>query len=171
MKSVFSPPSFALLLIYFSMIFFTACNNSASKKQTDTASTTQAVFDKLVGTWQNKNATSFERWTKKIDGSFQSVVFSLKGKDTLWNEQASIYPESGHWIFENRVKDQNGGKAVRFTSSLINDNSVQFSNPTHDFPTDINYTIVDANTVHAFIVGPNDKGGKDTIPFNYTRVK
>jgi len=25
--------------------------------------------------------------------------------------------------------------------------------------------------LNAFIIGPNNKGGKDTIPFNYTRIK
>jgi len=54
---------------------------------------------------------------------------------------------------------------------FLNETIVQFSNPAHDFPTDINYTVADANTLRAFIVGPNNKGGKDTIPFNYIRVK
>jgi hypothetical protein len=171
MKSIFGQASFTWLVVYYAVICLTACNNSASKPETNNASSIQSVFDKLVGTWQNKNATSFERWTKKLDGSFQSVVFSINGKDTLWNERASIYPENGGWVFENAVKDENEGKAVKFTSSALSKNSVQFSNPAHDFPTDINYTIVDENTVHAFIVGPNDKGGKDTILYYYTRAR
>jgi hypothetical protein len=69
------------------------------------------------------------------------------------------------------VKSQNEGKAVKFTSTFLNETSVQFSNPVHDFPTDINYTVTDDNTLRAFIVGLNNKGGKDTIPFNYIRVK
>ena len=69
------------------------------------------------------------------------------------------------------MKGQNEGKAVKFTSTFLNETSVQFSNPAYDFPTDINDTVTDANTIRAFIVGPNNKGGKDTIPFNYIRVK
>ena len=69
------------------------------------------------------------------------------------------------------MKGQNDGKAIKFTSIILNEKTVQFSNPQHDFPTDINYTVADANTVNAFIIGPNNKGGKDTIPFNYTRLK
>ncbi|HEX7846271.1 MAG TPA: hypothetical protein VF476_10770, partial [Chitinophagaceae bacterium] len=82
-----------------------------------------------------------------------------------------VYPENSNWVYENKVTNQNDGKAIKFTSTKMSDNSVQFSNPAHDFPTDINYTVADANTVNAFIIGPNSKGGKDTIPFNYTRHK
>ena len=129
------------------------------------------VFEKLVGTWKSENGRSFERWTRNSDGTYRSDVYSLKGTDTSWNEQAKIYPENSKWVFENTVKNQNDGKAVKFTSILLNDNSVQFSNPAHDFPTDVNYTLADLNTLHAFIIGPNSKGGKDTIPFNSRRVQ
>lgn len=170
------------IFIIANIAVFTACNNDKDKTtdteagKTDTASRQPAapaalVFDKLVGLWQSENGKSFERWTKNEDGTFASSAFSVKGKDTSWNEQAKIYKEGDNWIFENTVKGQNDGKAVKFTLSSISDNSVQFSNPAHDFPTDINYTVPDANTVNAFIVGPNEKGGKDTIPFNYKRTQ
>jgi len=149
-----------------------ACNNSKTESTPQaTSAKTDLVFDKLLGTWQNEDGSGLERWTKKEDGSFQYVAFSVKGSDTSWNENASIYRENDKWIFENTVKGQNDGKAVKFTSSFLSDSSVQFSNPAHDFPTDVNYTVINANSVRAFIVGPNSKGGKDTIPFNYARVK
>jgi hypothetical protein len=161
-----------VMIFSFSLIAF-ACSNSNSPNNPETTPTPSKalVFDKLAGTWQSEDGKSFERWSKKEDGTFQSVAFSIKGSDPSWNENATIYTENNKWIFENKVKGQNDGKAVKFTSSLLNENTVQFSNPAHDFPTDVNYTVIDANTVHAFIIGPNNKGGKDTIPFNYTRVK
>jgi len=155
MKSV---SSFAALLL----IAMGACTNSTSVNR-------QLVFDKLVGTWQAQ--TGFEQWTKNKDGSFRSVAFSVNGRDTSWNEMARIYQENDKWVFEATAKDQNDGKATKFTSCLLTDSRVQFSNPVHDFPTDINYSVVDMNTVHGFIAGPNNKGGKDTISFDYTRVK
>jgi len=148
-----------------------ACNSNEGKIETALPSVKQLVFDKLAGTWQSKDGKSFERWTKNNDGTFRAVAFSVKESDTSWNEQANIYPENDKWVFENTVKGQNDDKAVKFISFSLSENSVQFSNPAHDFPTDVNYRIADANTVNAFIVGPNNKGGKDTISFNYTRVK
>ena len=159
------------------IIGIAACNDKTSEKEISAASTAantetkQLVFDKLVGTWKSEDGKSFEQWTKKDNGTFEYRAYSVKGIDTSWNEQATIYPENSTWIFENTVKDQNDGKAVKFTSILFNETTVQFSNPQHEFPTDINYYIPDVNTVNAFIVGPNSKGGKDTIPFNYTRIK
>ena len=153
------------------------CNNQSSNESAQTTETTetvppqnQLIFEKLIGTWQSHDGKSFERWKKDSSGTYQSDAFSVKGNDTSWNEHARIYPEKEKWIFENTVKGQNDGKPARFESTSLNESSVQFSNPAHDFPTDINYSVPNANTVKAFIIGPGNKGGRDTIPFNYTRV-
>lgn len=159
------------LIISFALVSIIACNNESTVKPEAPEAAKEIVFDKLVGLWQGTGGANFEQWTKNEDGTYRSVGFSIKGTDTSWNEQATIYPENDKWVFENSVKGQNNGKAVKFISSSINANSVQFSNPAHDFPTDINYTIPDVNTIHAFIVGPGSTGGKDTIPFNFTRLK
>ncbi|OSZ77848.1 hypothetical protein CAP36_15950 [Chitinophagaceae bacterium IBVUCB2] len=166
-----------ILLAFVVATSTTSCNNSSESKtepdikKTETSPTvTDLVFDKMLGTWQSEDGKSFERWARNDKGGYNSAAYTLKGTDTSWNEQATIYLENNNWIFENTVKGQNDGKAVRFVSSILQSNTVQFSNPAHDFPTDINYTIADANTLNAFIVGPNKNGGKDTIPFNYKRV-
>jgi hypothetical protein len=151
-----------------------SCNNTADKKgettETPAPPVADLVFDKLTGVWQTEDGKSFERWTKH-DTGYQTTGFSVKGADTVWNEQGKVFKENDSWVFENTVNGQNDGKAVRFTATIIDANTVQFSNPTHDFPTDINYTVADTRTLRAFIVGPNSKGGKDTIPFNFTRAK
>ena len=156
-------------------IFIAACDDkpAESEKTTELAISEPKpiVFDKLVGLWKNEDGKSFEQWTKNDNGTFQSRGYSINGTDTSWNEQATIYPENNNWVFENTVKNQNDGKAIKFTSTILTETSIQFSNPKHDFPTDINYTLADGNTINAFIVGPNSKGGKDTIPFNFTRIK
>lgn len=154
-----------------------SCNDKASEteKATEPAianpEVKELVFDRLVGTWKSEDGKSFEQWIKNGNGTFQSRAFSIKEADTSWNEQATIYRENDNWVFENTVKGQNDGNAVKFTSTILTETTVQFSNPQHDFPTDINYTVPDVNTVNAFIIGPNNKGGRDTIPFNYTRIK
>lgn len=155
-----------------------ACNNQESttaetKKDSSTVTETPVapVFDKLLGTWQNTGDQSYERWTRNQDGSYSTVVFKVNGKDTTFMESNSVYRENGKWTSENKASGQNDGKSVKFVEAAMTANTIHFSNPAHDFPTDIHYTIVDATTVNAYIVGPNNKGGKDTIPFNYTRVQ
>ncbi len=119
-----------------SLLITTACNNETknaentdNNKSGPAAPAQQLVFDKLVGTWQSEDGKSFERWAKNEDNTYRSVAFSVKGKDTSWNEQARIYPENDTWVFENNEKGQNDGKAVKFISSSITGNSIQFSNP------------------------------------------
>jgi len=163
-------------------LMLTLTIGACDDKKSDPEKTTEAIssnnsqpsqlpFDKLLGIWKSEDGKSFEEWTKNEKGTYRSRAYSIKDTDTSWNEQAHIYPENNNWIFENTVKGQNDGKAVKFTSTIMNEITVQFSNPQHDFPTDINYTVPDANTLNAFIIGPNNKGGRDTIPFNYTRIK
>lgn len=156
-------------------IFIAACNDKPTEAEKATDLTIseprRLVFDKLIGLWKSEDGKSFEQWTKNDNGTFHSRGYSIKGSDTSWNEQAMIYPENGNWIFENTVKNQNDGKAIKFRSTILTETTVQFSNPQHDFPTDINYTLPNGNTINAFIAGPNSKGGKDTIPFNFTRIK
>jgi len=164
-------------LILSLLIVVIACNDEKNEQENSVGSapvsseSKQLVFDKLVGLWKNAGSDNFEQWTKNSNGTYRSKGFSVKGTDTSWNEQASIYHENNNWVFENTVRNQNNGKAIKFTSTIFNDKTVQFSNPQHDFPTDINYTVTEANTVNAFIIGPNEKGGKDTIPFNFVRIK
>lgn len=178
MKSIQRKFIIRSLILFIAGISISGCNNESSSDTATTEKTESAkpaagypVFDMLAGLWQSADGKSFERWTKNDNGTYKAVAFSIKGADTSWNEQADIYEENEKWVYENKVKGQNNGKSVRFTSTSLTANSVQFSNPAHDFPTDINYTLPDKNTVHAFIVGPNEKGGKDTIPFNYTRIE
>jgi hypothetical protein len=156
-------------VIFCTAFFAIGCNSTPAR--TDSGAVKELVFDKFIGTWQIPAVNGFERWTKNEDGSFTTTGFNINGNDTSWNENGRVYTEAGKWVFENTIKNQNDGRAVKFICSQLTDSTVQFSNPAHDFPTDINYSFVDNNRLHAFICGPNDKGGKDTMHFEFTKVK
>lgn len=155
--------------------FLAACGPGETKTEVPAASAVlnekTFVLDKLLGTWGNNDGKNFERWTKGSDGRYYSFVYSLNGTDTVVGEQAVVYKEDTNWVFENRVSGQNDGKLVKFVSAFVEDNAIEFRNPTHDFPNVIHYSLPNNAQVHAFIVGNNDKGGKDTIPFNYRRAR
>ncbi len=134
-------------------------------------STVAAIFDKIEGTWLRESRKGFERWSKNSDGSFNAIACSIRGNDTVINETVKIYPENEKWVYEVLARGQNQGKTVKFHAVLLTERSVQFSNPAHDFPTDINYTLVAADSLRAFIAGPNRNGGRDTILFRFVRAQ
>lgn len=167
------------LLFAFLVTVIFACNNDQAattvegeiKKDSPSVKSKSVVFDNILGVWKNYERKIFEQWTEVPGKGYASKVYKVTNGDTAYEEDATIYFENGKWVFENKVSGQNNGAAIKFIADIITDSSVQFSNPAHDFPTDINYTLVDKSNLHAFIVGPNKNNGKDTIPYNYVRVK
>lgn len=123
------------------------------------------VFDKLIGIWKLADEDQYEQWKKNEDGSYSSKMFAVEGKDTNVMEDVKIIKEADKWHFETIVKDQNKGKSVTFTSTILQDTLVQFENPAHDFPRMINYRLDSENNMQAFIGGTTD-----TIYFNFSRV-
>ncbi len=151
----------------------TSCNENLDRAKSAenlvNESPNAILFDKMEGIWINSNGSGYEHWTKNNNGTYHVAGFTVKTTDTTRTEYANVYQENGAWVFENTVEGQNDGKAIKFTASAIVDNQVQFSNPSHDFPTDINYRLIDDTTLKAFIVGPNRTGGQDTIHFQFAR--
>lgn len=155
------------------MGLFSACGNNATKTTSDNLSQEKLeeviLFDRLIGLWKTKTK---KLWAldKNADGSYLSVGFQVKNADTVFTEHVYVHRENGQWISENTVSGQNEGKAIKFTVVKLNQDIAHFSNPTHDFPTDIYYHLADDNILRAFIAGPNPSGNRDTIPFNFMRV-
>lgn len=162
-----------LILAIAASLFFFSCSDKPKTTIPEGKKTQNIpeVVSKLLGTWMNTKTNEFEKWSQINDTTFTSVVFSVKDIDTVRTEEAMIYEHQDNWIFENKVSNQNDGKAVQFISSILTDTTIQFTNPAHDFPTDIHYTITGPASMRAFIIGPGKTGEKDTIYFNYRRVK
>lgn len=149
----------ALVIILF-LIFGMSCSNKSS----ETKEKSNLIFDKMIGTWQLAGEDQYEQWSKNKDGSYSSRAFSVINKDTLIMEEVKITNDAGKWNFTTLVKGQNKGKAISFTSTVLQDTLVQFENPAHDFPRMINYRMASQNNMQAFI-----GGSTDTIYFNFTR--
>lgn len=171
MKKKYS--SLAIVLISI-LIACNSENNLSDKDQksdNENALSGELLFEKLTGTWHNMDCSGFEKWQKNSDGTFQSAAYSIKGTDTTLNEEAKIYMENDKWVYEVTMAGQKDPKSVKFISVSLTETGVQFNNPTHDFPNDIAYNLESTNTLNAFIVGRNNKGGVDTIPFSFKRMQ
>lgn len=160
-----------IIYLVLAMNLLTACGNQSSDNSSQNKKEDQTlIFDNLVGLWKNEDGKSYERWTKNADGSYLSVGFQIKNGDTQYAERVHVHRENDKWVSENSVTGQNDGKAIKFMVTTLTREELHFSNPAHDFPTDIHYHLPDKNNIKAFIAGPNQSGGRDTIPFNFTRV-
>ena len=162
-------------LIFFSLFtaFFLACKTSNPKVEKKVIppaeQATGAPFDQFIGTWLNTSFGNFEEW--KTAGTDQYAVrsYGVNGADTVVQERVKVFKEAGNWVYEVTVIGQNNNQPVRFTSNAVSANQVNFSNPAHDFPTDINYAI-EGNALKAFIAGPGKNGEQKTIPIAFERV-
>lgn len=142
--------------VFIALIFF-SCSNPSSDN---------LLFNKLEGTWKIDNENEFEKWSMNPDGSFNSLMYSVKGTDTVYAENVKIYQNGRNWVFETFVKDQNDSKSVKFESTQLSNTEVTFENPSHDFPKRIHYTLESSAVLKAYITG-----NSDTVFFNFTKAK
>jgi hypothetical protein len=127
------------------------------------------IFHKLIGSWQRTNGKYLEKWEKNTDGNFFSISYRINGADTTLEEEVTTTWKGNRWLYA--VKGAGNAKIVKCSPVEVTPNKAHFANPAHDFPTDIVYELIDPTQLRAYIVGLNKKGGKDTVWFNFTRIK
>jgi hypothetical protein len=155
-------PFYTIILLLFQLLF-NPPPSTFHLRQDD------VIFNKLTGSWQRTNGKYLEKWEKKGDGSFFSISYRINGADTTLEEEVTTTREGNRWVYA--VKGAGNADIVKFTSVEVTPTKAHFANPAHDFPTDIVYELIDPTKLRAYIVGPNDKGGKDTVWFNFARIK
>ena len=104
----------------------------------------------LCGTWQNISTGEFEQWSRGDDGiDLIGLGFALSGKDTIINERMMISNENGKsWFIADVPQNQT---LVRFEISSSTANEFYCTNPEHDFPKFIRYTLTSEDSLHAEI--------------------
>ena len=105
-------------------------------------------FNWLAGCWETTDSKTMEVWV--VDSERLLVGFSV----TIGDDEVGSYEvmsikqsENGSWEF---TAHPSGQAAATFPAVEINDNSVIFSNPEHDYPQEIKYER-DGSRLHATI--------------------
>jgi hypothetical protein len=153
-----------------SFVILTACKRESTCEVNSFQPTDSLVLNNLLGTWKLDDHVHVEIWDKIGKDKYRSRVFAVKNLDSTLEETAKVYLNNHAWIFETQVIDQNDGEKVQFKSNKITSNEIHFSNPGHDFPTDICYHLRSKSVLSAWIVGKNKRKENDTIFFNYQRI-
>lgn len=114
---------------------------------------TLAQIDWLAGTWIGTSGTSAfeERWTPPGGGSMLAVARSLRNGVMNAFEFLCIVQRNGGLVY---TAMPNGRQpATDFTLTKIDQNSVTFENPAHDFPKMVRYTLGADGTLEAVVSG------------------
>ena len=121
----------------------------------------------MVGTWQVENEPLFEEWSVAADSSYLATSYALRNDEKVIIEMIRLYPKEDAIFYEATVLDQNEGKPILFRLIEITENKMIFVNPDHDFPSRIEYEIINSGQMKAIVSdGKGETGKYFTINFN-----
>jgi hypothetical protein len=144
--------SSVLLLFAFTFpLFLASCKSEKEPEQIKLNNITW-----LVGQWQTEPRERVEVWSKKGD-KFQASGIILKGKKPKVNELMNISEENGHLIYSVLAYGQNDNKYVNFSLSNKKANDLIFTNPDHDFPKTIRYTLENEEQLKVTVSDDNEE--------------
>jgi hypothetical protein len=128
----------------------------------------QHKFQWLIGTWKLKDKPVYEVWKSVGNGTLLTgISFKINQFDTVVMEKMNLTYSEGYYHYIPDVAENM--TPVDFTISSFDEKSFVATNPAHDFPKIIRYTIVrKANTeeLHATIEG----NGK-VIPYTFEKIR
>ncbi|MEP7264178.1 MAG: DUF6265 family protein [Bacteroidota bacterium] len=119
-------------------------------------------IDWLEGKWmmEGKKGDTYEIWKMVDENHMSGKSFKVYKKDTTMRETIELVKENDNVFYIVTVKDQNNGEPVRYTMTDGNHRHMDFSNPEHDFPKEINYQWKQNDRYEVEIIGPLKPGSK-----------
>jgi hypothetical protein len=92
----------------------------------------------LAGTWVSRSGTRVveERWTPAEGGALFAISRTLNGGRLTGFEYLRIQERDGGIVY---IAQPNGRPPTEFAATQVDDHSVTFENPAHDFPKMIRY--------------------------------
>lgn len=145
-----------------------ACNNNTGKENPETV----ARFNWLNGEWamRENEATVTEQWRQVNDSLMEGSSDVVKGDTIIPFETIRLFRRANEFYYEAKAAGQNNELPVAFKLTSFSDSGFVAENPQHDFPKRISYTLVNKDSIHAFIdAGPQQPGKKSD--FYYSRTK
>lgn len=120
--------------------------------------------DFLIGTWKQEGKNNYEHWDQLQKNHLRGFSYSYKNDRIHVSEYLSIKKTKDSVFYGATVIGQNEGQEVLFQLHQEN-NSYIFSNPKHDFPKYITYTLISPNNMTVVV----SDGGQKNITFYFTK--
>ncbi len=97
----------------------------------------------LCHTWERVNVKpgrkAYESWVRASDDALTGIGVTLQGKDTVFKEKLKILHKEGSWYYVADVA--HNAAPVYFKITFLGDSTFTCTNPDHDFPKKIEYTL------------------------------
>lgn len=112
----------------------------------------------LEGTWRQKNPESgsgvlHEKWEYDANGVLTGIGYEVNGADTNWFEKFQVVLKNNEWLYQVNVPSQHGKLVLDFKIQPGgNEDSIVFSNPNNDFPSEIVYVKVNENENRIYLI-------------------
>jgi hypothetical protein len=159
-------------VLFIAATLFIACNSSNEKRDDFQSRQNITIFSWLNGQWAmpEKEGTITEEWKAVNDSLMEGKSDFVKGDSVIPFETIRIFRKDTVFYYEAKAAGQNNEKPVAFKFTSFSDTGFVAENPQHDFPKRISYTLVNKDSIHAFVDGgaamPNKKSD-----YYYSRVK
>jgi len=145
----------------------TKTNTESIETESSTKTGVAENFDWLTGKWKRLNEEAgketFENWDKTSPSEYSGIGFSMKGGDTISQENMSLIESNGKWSLFVKTKDEKAPIEFKMTESKINE--FICINDSIDFPKRIHYQL-EGEKLKAKI-----SNEKMEIPFEFERIK
>lgn len=113
-----------------------------------------STYDFLLGRWERSNEEAgkqtFETWIKQNDTTYIGHGYTLRGTDTVWQENMVFSPIAGVWYYQVMMPGETQSTNFKVTTSQ--EQAFICENPQNDFPKSIQYQKI-GKALHAEISG------------------
>lgn len=124
----------------------------------------------FLGKWQyqEQGALSTEKWVQTGPAEYLAHGYTLKGKDTVFQEHIRLIAADSGVFYIPNVGAQG---PVPFRLTHYDKQFVSFENPAHDFPNKITYELVGIGSLVAKIYGVYDNGKPGHVAYFFEKAE
>jgi hypothetical protein len=124
----------------------------------------------LAGKWRVETSGRVveEQWMAPAGGVMLGMSRTIAKGRVVEHEFMQIRVGPGGELFY--VAQPSGQKEAAFQQASLTDKEVVFTNPNHDFPQKITYTLRADGSLLAVVEGPRDDGTTRRVEFPYQRI-
>lgn len=98
-------------------------------------------LDWLIGNWERlheeQGMETYENWQKLRKDAYSGIGFTVRGTDTIKQENLQIAKQNGKWIMIVKVPEESD--SIKFPITLMKTNEFICTNDSMDFPKEIRY--------------------------------